>query len=84
MPDRLNEDIARTASGQHHPLEVQDAAGRVYVVMTSEQFRKYVYDDSELAPGEMLAAAAAQLDDPEGWGAPGMDEYDQDDSEATP
>jgi len=84
MTDKLNEDIAEAVSHQERPLEVRDAAGKVYFVMTSEQFQKYVYDDSELTPDEMLAAAASQLDDPEGWGAPGMDDYDQDDHETSP
>lgn len=78
------EHIAGAVSHQEHPLEVQDAAGKVYFVMTSEQFRRYVYDDSELTPDEMLAAAASQLGVPEGWGAPGLDEYDQENPEATP
>jgi hypothetical protein len=79
MIEKLSEDIAQAVTHQDRPLEVQDAAGKVYFVMTSQQFQKYVYDDSELAPDEMLAAAAADLNDPEGWGAPGMDAYDQDD-----
>ncbi len=84
MNAKLNADIAEAVSRQDRPLEVRDAAGRVYVVMTSQQFQKYVYDDSELTPDEMAAAAALHLDDSEGWGAAGMDAYDQDDSETTP
>ena len=83
MIAKLNEDIAEAVSRQDRPLEVRDAAGKVYMVMTSQQFQKYVYDDSELTPDEMVAAVAAHLDDPEGWGAAGMDAYDQDDSETT-
>jgi hypothetical protein len=83
MTPKLNEDIAQAVSHQDRPLEVQDAAGKVYVVMTSQQFQKYVYDDGDITPDEMLAAASQHLDDPEGWGAPGMHSYDQDDSEAT-
>ncbi|HVX61263.1 MAG TPA: hypothetical protein VHC19_11690 [Pirellulales bacterium] len=81
MSAKLNEDIAQAVSRQDRPIEVRDAAGKVYVVMTSQQFQKYVYDDSELTPSEMAAAAALHLADPEGWGAEGMDEYDLDDSE---
>lgn len=84
MTAKLNEDIAEAVSRQDRPLEVWDAAGNVYIVMTSQQFQKYVYDDTELTPDEMAAAAALQLDDPEEWGAAGMDAYDQDDSETTP
>lgn len=65
-------------------MEVRDARGQVYIVMTSRQFQKYVYDDSELTPDEMMAAAAVHLDDSDRWGAAGMDAYDQDDSETTP
>jgi hypothetical protein len=83
MIAKLNEEIAEAVSRQDRPLEVRDATGKAYIVMTSQQFEKYVYDDSELTPEEMLAAAAWQLDDRDGWAAPGMDAYDQDDSEAT-
>lgn len=84
MNEKLNEDIAQAVSHQDRPLEVRDAAGQIYFVMTSQQFQKYVYDDSDLTPGEMVAAAASHLDDPEGWGASGMDAYDQDDPQANP
>lgn len=83
MIAKLNEEIAEVVSRQDRPVEVRDAAGKAYIVMTSQQFQKYVYDDSELTPDEMVAAAAWQLDDCEGWGAPVMDAYDQDDSETT-
>ena len=83
MNEKLSEDIAQAVSHQDRPLEVRDAAGNVYFVMTSQQVQKYVYDDSDLTPGEMVAAAASQLDDPEGWGAPGMDAYAQDDPQAS-
>ena len=66
MTAKLNEDIAEAVSRQDRPLEVLDAAGKMYVVMTSQQFQKYVYDDSQLRPDEMLAAAALRVDDPEG------------------
>lgn len=79
MTAKLNEEIAEAVSRQDRPLEVRDAAGKAYVVMTSQQFQKYVYDDSELTPDEMLAVAAWQLDDREGWGAPAVDAYGQDD-----
>lgn len=81
MTAKLNEDIAEAVNRQGRPLEVRDAAGRIYFVMTGQQFQKYVYDDSELTPEEMVAAASSQLEDPEGWGAAGMDSYDPDDTE---
>ncbi len=39
------------------------------------EMRKVLYDDSELTPEEMLAAAAAANSGPDGWDAPGMDVY---------
>ena len=84
MTAKLNEDIAEAAKQQDRPLEVRDAAGKIYFVMTDQQFQKYVYDDSDITPDEMLAAAASQLDDPEGWGAPGMDADDKEGSTPAP
>lgn len=51
---------------------------------TRRNLGPYVYDDSDLTPDEMAAAAASHLDDPEGWGAAGMDAYDQDDPQTSP
>jgi hypothetical protein len=84
MNEKLNDDIAEAASRQEKPLEVHDTAGRVFFVMTRQQFQKYVYDDSDLTAEEMLAAATSPLDDPEGWGDAEMEAYDQDDSEDKP
>ena len=67
MISRINEDIVEAIKQQEgRPLQVSDAAGQVYIVMTSQQFQQYVYDDSELTPKEMLAAAGGSLDDDEG------------------
>ncbi len=47
------------------PLMFEDGATRSpYVLMTAELFSRLVYDDSDLSPAEMLAAAAvsARLD----------------------
>ncbi len=57
-----------------------DSHGVTVVLMTLDARRKLsegVYDDSEWQPAEMLAVAAQALADLEGWGAEGMDEYDQ-------
>jgi hypothetical protein len=59
-----------------------DASNTIWVMMTREQMKQIVYDDDELSSNEMLASAATALDDPEGWGAPGMEVYD--DIEADP
>ncbi|MEX0713153.1 MAG: hypothetical protein WD278_12430 [Pirellulales bacterium] len=53
MIEKLDEDIAEAVSRQDGPLEVRDAAGRLYCVMTSQQFQKYVYDDSDLTADDM-------------------------------
>jgi hypothetical protein len=53
-----------------HPLELQDEqTSTLYVLMTREQFRELVYDDSDLTDDEMLAAAGEGLNAPDGWGA---------------
>ena len=81
---KITEEIAEAVEQQpSRPLLVTDAAGKVYYVMTDQTFSQYVYDDSELTTDEMIAAAASGLDDPEGWGAAGMDDYDQDDTGPT-
>jgi len=65
------------------PLEIRDdQTDTLYVLMTHDQFQKLAYDDSDLTGEEMIAAAAAALNDPEGWGAPGMEVYDQLDSQS--
>lgn len=81
MSEKMSDTMA-TAVKQHGGLlRLEDAEGAVYYVLTSQQFQQYVYDDSELTADEMIAAAATGLGDPEGWGASGMNDYDQDDHE---
>lgn len=62
------------------PLAVEDEqSNRVYVIISQDHFEKMqrlLFDDSDLTPDEMLAVARLALDDPEGWGAPGMEVYD--------
>jgi hypothetical protein len=61
-------------------LQVEDPHGIPLVVMTVDArhaLHQVAYDDSEWTEEEMLAIAAQQLNDPEGWGAPGMEIYDQ-------
>jgi len=63
------------------PVEIEDPQTRqVYILMTQREFRRLVYDDSDLTEEEMQAAAGTALADPGGWGAPGMERYDRDDS----
>jgi hypothetical protein len=59
-------------------LRVENSNGVPLVVMTvdtREHLQKLAYDDSEWTGAELMAAGGHQLNDPEGWGAPGMDEY---------
>ena len=61
-------------------LQVESAQGVPIVIMTvgaRADLQKQVYDDSDWSNEEMLAIAAKQLDDPQGWGAPEMDVYDR-------
>jgi len=70
------------------PVEVEDEQTQtVYVMLTREEFERQCqleYDDSELTAEEMLDTARQALDDPEGWGAPGMEEYDAIDPDSPP
>jgi len=53
-----------------------DIQGIPVVLMTVDArgwLHKVLYDD--LAEGEMMALGSEQLDDPDGWGAPGMEVY---------
>lgn len=61
-------------------LQVEELHGVPLVVMTVDArqgLQKLVYDDSEWTPKEMQAVAEDWLNDPEGWGAPGMEIYDE-------
>ena len=40
--------------------------------------------DGDVSDDEMLAVAAQGIDDPDGWSAPEMNQYDQDDNESQP
>jgi hypothetical protein len=67
------------------PVEIQDTPTlQVYVVMTRQEFRRLVYDDSDLTAEEMQAAPGQALADPEGWDAPGMKDYDRLDADSSP
>jgi hypothetical protein len=60
-------------------LRVESTNGVPLVVMTvdaREHLQKLAYDDSEWTEAELMAAGADQLDNPEGWGAAGMEVYD--------
>lgn len=62
------------------PLSIEDEQTRkVYILISQDRFermQRLFFDDGDLTPDEMLAVARQSLDDPEGWGAPGMEEYD--------
>ena len=74
------DDQTREQLLQKGELQVEDTQGVPIVLMTvdaRQELQKVVYDDSDLTEDEMLDVAAKQLDDPEGWGAPSMEIYDQ-------
>lgn len=61
-------------------LQVEEVHGIPLVLMTvdaRDQLRHVVYDDGDWTDEEQNAVMAAALDDPEGWGAHGMDVYDE-------
>lgn len=61
-------------------LRVEDTLGVPVVLMTlgaRQQLQKIAYDDSEWTDAEQNALMAEALNDPEGWGAPGMEVYDE-------
>lgn len=80
MTPKISEDLAEAASQQDRPLMVTDAAGKVFVVMTEQQFRQHVYDDGEFQVSDAYPAAEAAF--AEGWNAPGMEVYDEDTEES--
>jgi hypothetical protein len=80
MTPKLIEDLREALRGSAgKPVEVEDAqTHEVYVLMTRGDFQRLVYDDSDLTQAEMLAAASGALDDPDGWGADGVESYGRD------
>lgn len=61
-------------------LRVEDTLGVPVVLMTvdaRQQLQQLAYDGGEWTNAEMMAVAAKALDDPDGWGALGMDDYDK-------
>lgn len=74
IDDQLREQLQQTGE-----VQVQDSHGTPLVLMTAtarERLARLVYDDSEWTEAEQNAMLAEALKDPEGWGAPDMDEYD--------
>ena len=60
-------------------LRVENSDGVPLVVMTlntREHLQKLSCDDSEWTEAQLMAAGAEQLNESDGWGAPGMDVYD--------
>jgi len=83
MSTELNQEIVEAIKQQPgKPLQVHDAAGQVYILMTNQQFQQYIYDDSELTPEEMIAAASIDIDETEEFEVSNMDEPNQNDSES--
>jgi hypothetical protein len=60
-------------------VRIEDTRGFPLVLMTVDarkQLSAPIYDASDWTSQEMLAMTAQTLEDPEGWGAPGMGDYD--------
>jgi hypothetical protein len=84
-PKLINELREALKDSAGKPVEIQDTqTQQVYVLMTRQEFQRLVYDDSDLTAEEMQAAAGSALADPEGWGAPGMNDYDRLDTDSSP
>ena len=81
MTPKLSNELAQALDAQGGKLTVEHpvTGQRVVIIMgqrLEEEMRKVLYDDSELSPEEMLAAAASTGQGESGWDAPGMDVYD--------
>jgi len=75
IDDRTLETLQQTGE-----LRVIESHGVPLVLMTldaRQQLRGITYDDSEMTEDEMMGVLAAQVNDPEGMGAPGMEVYDK-------
>jgi hypothetical protein len=71
----------RHALAEHpgQPVYVEDADTRQqYVLLRADLYQQIqpLIEAGELTDEEMLAAAAVANQGPEGWDAPGMDDYD--------
>ena len=65
------------ASGE---LQLNDSHGMPIVTITvgtRKEVQPIVYDSSDWTPEEIRSSTDAWLDDPAGWGAAGMDDYDK-------
>lgn len=80
MTAKLNEEIAEAVIHQGRPLMVTDATGKVFVVMTEQDFRRHIYDDGDVEVSEAYVAAEQTF--AEGWNAAGMEAYDEDAEDA--
>jgi hypothetical protein len=74
LDDQLLKQLQETGE-----VRVQDMHGVPIVLMTVDAREQLglVYDDSEWTPQEMMALVANQLNDPQGWGHPEMEVYDE-------
>ena len=81
MTPKISEEIRIALEQQpDQPLTVRDEqSARDYVILPVERFdqlQRLVYDDTEVDPAETLPLMVQSFGGPEGWDAPGMDDYD--------
>ncbi len=89
MTPKLTDDLAKALDEHGGKLTLQHPlTGQTVILIIGkrleEEMKKVLYDDSELSPGEMIAAAAAANSGPKGWDAPGMEVYDGPEYDAPP
>jgi hypothetical protein len=70
---------AAISANPGQPLAMDDERTQTqYVLVRAELFRRLqqlAYDDSDVTPEEMLAAAARVFAEDDDWDAPGMDDH---------
>lgn len=86
MDVRIDPELAQALHASNDELEIVDpSTDRVYVIVTKERWsNRAAYDDTDVSPNEMLAAAAMANAGPDGWDAPDLSRYDSSEYDASP
>jgi hypothetical protein len=84
-PDQIRQALLLSGG---KPVEIEDdQTSAIYVIVARDEFRQRyqtLYDDSELDLSEVYPLADEVFGGPEGWDAPGMEQYDQYDEHRKP